>query len=133
MTCSRRGSSDGSGRPERGARIPIRIFQECLELAGAGEGVQDVAHAGASGKWREEGLNLVFGGEDGLTEIERDKGRQRGRLTGVSASLYLLGETRRDGLPEGRLVTGLGNGNDTQLLPELREGAENGSLSDFLA
>ena len=104
-----------------------------FELARAGEGVEDVAHTRAGGEWRKEGLDLVFGSEDGLTEIEGDEGRERGGLAGVGTGLDLLGEAGGDGLPEGWLIAGLRNGKDAELLPELGERAEDGSLGDFLA
>ena len=45
-----------------------------LDLAGAEECVDYVADAGAGGQWREEYLDLFFGCDDGLAQIERDEG-----------------------------------------------------------
>ena len=95
--------------------------------------MQHIANAGARRQWREEGLDLVLGGENGLAKIERDEGGERGGLAGVGAGLDLLGKARCDGLPDRRLVAGLRDGNYAELLPELGEGAKNGGLGDLLA
>ena len=104
-----------------------------VELTGAHEGVDDVADARAGCEGGEEGLDLVFGGEDGLAEIEADEGREGGGLAGVAAGLDLLGEAGGGGLPEGGAAVGLGDGEHAEVAPELDEGAKDGGLGDLFA
>ena len=68
-----------------------------------------------------------------MAEVERDEGGEGGGLAGIGAGFNLLGKAGGDGLPDGGLTAGLRNGEDAQLLPELGQGAKNGSLGDFLA
>ena len=71
-----------------------------FELARRHQRVDDVADARAGGDRREEGLDLLFGGDDGLAEIEGDERGERGRLSGVGSGLDLLGEAGGGQLPE---------------------------------
>jgi hypothetical protein len=51
-----------------------------------------IANAGARGYRGEEGFDVVFGGYDGLTEVERDECRKCGGLSGVGSGFDLFGE-----------------------------------------
>ena len=104
-----------------------------FELAGGEQRVDDVADARAGGEGREEGLDLFFGGDDGLAEIERDEGGEGGGLAGVGSGFDLLGEAGGGELPEGGCAVGLGDGEDAEVLPELGERAEDGGLGDLFA
>ena len=104
-----------------------------LQLTSTGERMDDVTNARARRKRGEKGLDLILSCQDSLTQEERDKGRKRGRLAGVGAGLDLLGEARCDRLPERWLTARLRDGNNTQLLPEFREGTENSSLCHLFA
>ena len=104
-----------------------------FELACGEERVDDVADARTRGDGREEGFDLFFGRYDGLAEVERDEGRERGGLAGVGSRFDLLGEAGGGELPEGRRAVGLRDGEDAEVLPEFGEGAEDGGLGDLFA
>ena len=104
-----------------------------FKLACGEERVDDVADARAGGEGREEGLDLFFGRDDGLAEVERDECRERGGLAGVGSGFDLLGETGGGELPEGGCAVGLRDGEDAEVLPEFGEGAEDGGLGDLFA
>ena len=104
-----------------------------FELAGGEERVDDVADARAGGDGREEGLDLFFGRDDGLAEVERDEGRESGGLAGVGSGFDLFGEAGGGEFPEGWGAVGLRDGEDAEVLPEFGEGAKDGGLGDLFA
>ena len=104
-----------------------------LKLAGREERVQDIAEAGAGGEGGEEGFSFVFCCCESLPQIERDERAEGGGLAGVGTGFDLLGEARGGELPEGGGAVKLRDGQDTELRPELCEGAQDGGFSDFLA
>ncbi len=92
-----------------------------------------VPDARTGGDGGEECLDVFFGGDDGLAEIEGDEGRERGGLAGVGSGFDLLGEARGGELPEGGGAVGLGHGQSAEVLPEFGEGAKDGGLGDLFA
>ena len=130
-----RGSCDGEEGGEFAGDVKdgAAFDGDGFELAGGEERVDDVADARAGGDGREEGFDLFFGRYDGLAEVERDEGGERGGLAGVGSGFDLLGEAGGGELPEGGCAVGLGDGKDAEVLPELGEGAEDGGLGDLFA
>ena len=127
------GSGDGSEGGELAGDVEdgLAFDGDGLELAGGEERVDDVADARSCGERREEGLDLFFGRDDGLAEVERDESRESGGLSGVGSGFDLLGEAGGDEFPKGGCAVGWRDGEDAEMLPELGEGAEDGGLGDL--
>ncbi len=104
-----------------------------FELAGGEERMDYVADARAGGEGREESFDLFLRRDDGLAEVERDEGRERGGLSGVGSGFNLFGEAGGGEFPEGWGAVGLRDGENPEVLPEFGEGAEDGGLGDFFA
>ena len=113
--------------------VGFAFDDEGVELASGGKGVEDVSDAGAGGERGEKGFDLVFGAEDGLSEVERDQGGEGGGLAGVGSGFDLFGEPCADRFPKCGGAAGLEDGKDAEVLPELRQGAEDRCFGDLLA
>jgi hypothetical protein len=131
----RRGLSKGRKYRQFAGKVKsvFAIEDEGFELARANERANDLANAGAGGKRREERLNLIFAGKNGLTEIQGDESGERRRQASVCAGFDLLRIPGGRELPECDRAIGLGNGEDAEMLPQLGEGAKSCSLGDFVA
>jgi len=106
---------------------------EWLDLSCGDERTDDVANARARCQRREEELDVLFRGENGLTQIERDERGERSGKSSVGTGLDLLGVAGGGELPEGGSAIGLGNRKNAEMLPELGESAKCGGFGDLIA
>jgi hypothetical protein len=112
--------------------LPFTVERERSELTGSGEGVDDLANAGARGEGREEDFNLLAGGCDGGLQIERDENGERGALRLRAAEVELAAMARVEQLPVGTFRRVLSRyWHHTHGVPELSERTQHGGFRHF--
>lgn len=93
--------------------------------------MQHVPHTGTGCQGRQIGADFVFGCEEGLAEIERDKRAEGGGLTGVSAGFDCLDEARGGEFPASGPLALLQGREDAKERPELGKSADYGRFGDL--
>jgi hypothetical protein len=104
-----------------------------VDLARGYQAAQYLAYLAAGGERGQEQLHIFHAGGNHRLQVNGGKYGDGSHLGGGGAFSYGLLETLAEQLPLSSLTWGGNDRNNAKLLPELGDGAQNGSFSHFPA